>query len=245
MRPVDQAILSAADRVSDPWLARGVTPIALTNVAPAWEPPDRLDEWPDFGVERLVAPLATDARRTRIQALPDRRPPPRDVSAADAGAAVARFLEMESEIRRHGDVRMIQGSSLELPHQWLLTNQLEKRRLELLYNLKIDPATGWYPSTPPISGSARVVLSPALQRLRREGGDRARPLTAPARVSQGPRGRDVAVSWPTRCGLRRPGDQSGVDAHVELPPALEPHLERHAAAQALARHRKLCRAAAI
>ena len=138
-----------------------------------------LDEWPSFGVDRLVATLATEARRTRVQALLNGPASPQDGSAADGDAAIARFLEMESEIQWHGDVRMIQGEHLrawlrasvgplllgvtlergqdadvlteivmarlalpfsrELPSAWRLANELEEKRLDLLYNLTFDP----------------------------------------------------------------------------------------------------------
>jgi hypothetical protein len=180
MRPVDQNVHFLTDWISDPWLARGVKDTSSTTVAPTWDPPDRLDEWPAFGVDRLVAALSTQARRTRVQALPDRFTSPPNGSADDANAAIARFVQIESDIQRHGDARMIQVNhlrawlgtsigpllrgimlsdgvdpdvltqavmtrltlpfSIDVPHKWLFADELEGRRLDLLYNLTTDPA---------------------------------------------------------------------------------------------------------
>src|SRR4051794_9999948 len=179
MRPVDQNIQFMTDWVSDPWLARGVKDTGMTMVAPAWDPPDRLEEWPAFGVDRLVAALATEARRTRVQALPDALTLPPSGSTADHDFAVARFVQMESEIQRHADARMVQVNHLrawlavavgpllrgvmltdgvdanvlagavttrlelpfsyELPHQWVTSNELEDRRLDVFFNLTANP----------------------------------------------------------------------------------------------------------
>jgi hypothetical protein len=168
MRPVDQSIHFTTDWISDPWLARGVKDTALTMVAPTWDPPDRLDEWPAFGVDRLVAALATPARRTRVQALPDELTLP-----PDHDAVIARFVQMESVVQANHvrawlavsvgpllrgvmltdgvDADVLTGAvtarlelpfSYELPHQWLAGNELEDRRLDLFFNVTVDPAGG-------------------------------------------------------------------------------------------------------
>ena len=130
------------------------------------------------------SPRSRRTRAGRGSGAPGRTPPPPDRGAADADEAIARFFEMESEIRRHGDVRMIQGEHLrawlatsvgpllrgvmlkrgvdadvlsreatkrlalpfsrELPTQWFLANQLEEKRLDVLYNLTMNPAGGSY-----------------------------------------------------------------------------------------------------
>jgi len=42
----------SANWISDPWVARGVKPTTVrVTVAPSWDPPDLLDEWPTFGAK--------------------------------------------------------------------------------------------------------------------------------------------------------------------------------------------------
>lgn len=115
--PVDQSVTFSHDWISDPWVARGAKQTVLVTVAPFWDPPDALDEWPNFDAERLIDAIATDARQTRHQTFRELLDTPRAIQADDAVGAVARFLQMESEIERHGDTRMVQGEHL---RAWLL-----------------------------------------------------------------------------------------------------------------------------
>jgi hypothetical protein len=117
-RPVDQRIIAGAYWYSDPWLVKGATPSAVVAVAPTWNPPDALDEWPTFDVERVVEAIGIAAQRTRHEALGKVLDATVQVDSGDAAAAVGRFYQMEDEIERHGDARMVQGEHL---RAWLTT----------------------------------------------------------------------------------------------------------------------------
>ena len=118
-QPVEQRIVAGVDWYSDPWLVKGATPSGLLGaVAPTWNPPDALDEWPAFDVERVVEAIGVAAQRTRREALAGVPEATVHVGSGDAAAAVERFVQMESEIQRHGDVRMVQGEHL---RAWLTT----------------------------------------------------------------------------------------------------------------------------
>ena len=116
--PVDQSIVYSVDWISDPWIAKAVKPTAYVTVAPTWEPPDALDEWPTFDAHGLLRALGTTPRGTRPLDLSTSLDDPPDDDPADAQAATARFFRMEAETRRHGDVRMVQQNHV---RAWLST----------------------------------------------------------------------------------------------------------------------------
>jgi hypothetical protein len=108
MRPEETPVVLMQDWVSDPWLARGVRPTPVTTVAPAWDPPERLDEWPGFDADRLVNLLEAPARKGRKQGVLIGTPPSPHAVAADTDTAVASYIEMRSKDDTHAAVR-IQG----------------------------------------------------------------------------------------------------------------------------------------
>lgn len=85
-----QLILQTVDWISDYWIARGARPVpAIGQLAPTWMPPERLTDWPDFGVRTAIAPLADRATRSNhgafkalLEATPT--PPAADDSASQA-----------------------------------------------------------------------------------------------------------------------------------------------------------------
>jgi hypothetical protein len=71
----------------------------------------------DLRRRALIEAIATEARQTRHETFRELFDAPRAIQADDAGGAVARFVQMESEIERQGDARMVQGEHL---RAWLL-----------------------------------------------------------------------------------------------------------------------------
>ncbi|MEU8266174.1 hypothetical protein AB0B89_03325 [Sphaerisporangium sp. NPDC049002] len=153
--------------VSDPWLARGVRGVGTGGVAPSWNPPDRIDEWPDHDVNALVKGVPSTAWRTRHVSLPSGR----GEGGCDAADAVTRFQRMEAGdvLREHvrtwlscavgpllRDVMLTpecgQGAlsedaaarlaiprQIKLPARWAAANEFAERPLDLLYNLETSP----------------------------------------------------------------------------------------------------------
>src|SRR4029453_8278053 len=65
-----QSIFFTTDWISDPWIANGVESANWApTVAPIYDPPDQLDQWPDFGVGRALARVSLTTRRTRAETL--------------------------------------------------------------------------------------------------------------------------------------------------------------------------------
>lgn len=107
MRSVDQPVVYTQDWVSDFWLARNSkSNLDLDMLMPGWDPPERVNEWPQLGVEALRGSLGVRTNHAAFVGLLDQNA----VSVvSDHDEALKVFEQRESEIRQHADVRMIQG----------------------------------------------------------------------------------------------------------------------------------------
>ena len=115
-----QRIIHMQDWISDPWLARNSRPTGMVaGLAPVWDPPERLAEWPTLGVRDVIARIPYAARQTNHQTFLDLLAETREPSAPNAIGAVQRFYKMEAAISRHRDVRMVQGEHV---RAWLDTS---------------------------------------------------------------------------------------------------------------------------
>jgi hypothetical protein len=94
--------------MSDPWLARNAKRSMLQMLAPVWDPPEGLSEWPTLGVRAVIAHTPHPARRSNHQAFLDSLAGSRAPAAPDAGRAVDRFFAMQAAITRRQDPRMVQ-----------------------------------------------------------------------------------------------------------------------------------------
>ena len=94
-----QLIVQPVDWISDFWVARGaVIPWPLSNLAPRWMPPDEIDRWPTFDVDKVIPALSDSARKSNhdafiqtIQTTPAPANP--DDSAVDA---LEQYLTLKS-----------------------------------------------------------------------------------------------------------------------------------------------------
>jgi hypothetical protein len=109
-----QAFLYSQIWISDFWIARSSknTPLSL---APSWDPPEAVEEWPSLGVRHVIDESELAWFRTRQM-------PFGAVTGGgdsnEANGAALSFFELRSAIRQHGDVRMKQ---LEHVRAWLGT----------------------------------------------------------------------------------------------------------------------------
>jgi hypothetical protein len=106
-RPREQTTSFLTDWTSDPWLAKGVKGTGIGTIAPSWDPPDRIDEWPSYGTGQMVDALASPAKRTRHRHLSRLLALPHRIEPGDAADALGRLLRMEAETSHHGDTRMV------------------------------------------------------------------------------------------------------------------------------------------
>jgi hypothetical protein len=107
-----QAIVQTQNWISDYWLARSTMNSAL-NLAPRWDPPHEIHEWPSLGVGDVVEQSGLVWRRTTPT--PSVGP---SVGADDASDAALSFGELRSGIKQHRDVPMKQ---VEHVRAWLGT----------------------------------------------------------------------------------------------------------------------------
>lgn len=96
-----QLILQSVDWVSDFWLARGAIASPWgSSFAPNWMPPARIEDWPTFGVQDVIAAMPCNANRANRQAylnslkgtLSPKNP------RRTAAAALAQYLELKAAL---------------------------------------------------------------------------------------------------------------------------------------------------
>ncbi|WP_163989009.1 hypothetical protein [Pyxidicoccus caerfyrddinensis] len=117
--PSDQTVMLTVDWISDPWITRGIQPanvLPIPTAAPIYDPPDDVDQWPDFNIGATLAAASLPLRRTSHDAFTVMLA---SVSAGphNAGTAVEEFMASQQRITAYGDAQMIFGDQV---RAWIL-----------------------------------------------------------------------------------------------------------------------------
>ena len=119
--PSEQTVMMAVDWISDPWITRGIQPanvLPIPTAAPIYDPPDDIDQWPDFNIGTTVAAASLPLRRTSHDAFTTILASPAD-GPHEAGTAVDEFMASQQRITAHGDAQMIFGDQV---RAWVLAS---------------------------------------------------------------------------------------------------------------------------
>jgi hypothetical protein len=112
-----QVILQEVDWISDFWLARG-SRITAGILAPTWNPPTSLEDWPGDG-EATTAAVGLPSRCTNGRALLALFQQESSRQDSYDPTALPEFLQSEAAIQSHGDSRMVFGEHV---RAWLSTS---------------------------------------------------------------------------------------------------------------------------